>query len=109
LYWKWRNLNQCSDSRDMMTCTRAINGGTNGIDDRRRRYSDAQRCIRSVGSAMALADSMNTYSNSETFALATGTAAGIITLATILTVAIVIISTMFVFKVSKGFKIVETA
>lgn len=98
LYWKWRNLNGCSDSRDMMTCTRAINGGTNGIDDRRRRYNDAQRCISSVGGAMAMADSANTYANSDSFSLTSGASAAIIVIASILTIAIVILSVMFVGK-----------
>jgi len=49
LYWKWTNLNKCSDARDLTACTRLINGGTNGIADRKNKYSSAQRCITALG------------------------------------------------------------
>lgn len=37
-YWDTRHLNQYADQKDMMTITRRINGGTNGLDDRMARY-----------------------------------------------------------------------
>lgn len=44
--WYWTaarpQLNRLSDARDLDGATRAINGGTNGIDDRRARWS---RCL----------------------------------------------------------------
>ena len=42
--WYWttqRPLNQLSDAGDLTGATRAINGGTNGINDRRARYNRA--------------------------------------------------------------------
>jgi predicted chitinase len=44
--WYWttqRPLNEYSDQGDLEKATRAINGGTWGIDDRRRRY---ERCLQ---------------------------------------------------------------
>jgi hypothetical protein len=49
LYWSWRSLNTCSDNRDIDTCTRLINGGTNGIADRVTKYNSAKTCITSLG------------------------------------------------------------
>lgn len=49
--WYWttqRPLNDLSDRRDLEGATRAINGGLNGIDDRRTRY---QRCL-AIGDAL---------------------------------------------------------
>lgn len=53
LYWTWRDLNSCSDSRDMNSCTRKINGGTNGLQDRIAKYNTAKRCITSIGGGNA--------------------------------------------------------
>lgn len=43
--WYWTDarpqLNRLSDARDLVGATRAINGGLNGIDDRRARYNRA--------------------------------------------------------------------
>lgn len=41
-FWKKNNLNRFADKRDIVGCTRAINGGLNGFDDRKRRYRFAQ-------------------------------------------------------------------
>jgi nucleoid-associated protein YgaU len=45
LYWQWRSLNIEADAGDLVGATKKINGGTNGLDDRRRKYDDAKRCI----------------------------------------------------------------
>jgi putative chitinase len=34
-YWKSRKINLCADKDDIVSCTKKINGGTNGIADRR--------------------------------------------------------------------------
>lgn len=40
-FWKTNNINSIADRGDVDAMTRAVNGGTNGIDDRRRRWNDA--------------------------------------------------------------------
>jgi len=108
LFWKWNNLNSCSDSRDMLKCTRTINGGTNGLGERKRHYSDAQRCITTVGSrAMGASDS--TYTNSDSsFSLSSGASAAIIIFASILVAVLIVVTVMFVLKFRKN-KLVEVA
>ncbi len=45
LYWDAHNLNQCADADDIVTITRRINGGLNGIDDRKAMLARAKRYI----------------------------------------------------------------
>jgi putative chitinase len=40
-YWGMRNINRLADADDFVGVTKAINGGTNGIEDRRRRLARA--------------------------------------------------------------------
>ena len=40
-YWKSRNLNQYADANNIETITRRINGGQNGLADRKARYKTA--------------------------------------------------------------------
>jgi predicted chitinase len=47
-YWNSRNLNGPSDARDIVTATKLINGGTNGLSARQAMYATAQRCITSL-------------------------------------------------------------
>lgn len=44
-YWQDHNLNAYADADDLETITRRINGGTNGIDDRRKRTALAKELI----------------------------------------------------------------
>lgn len=37
-FWKIRNLNKYCDTNDIVGMTRVINGGTNGLDDRKAKY-----------------------------------------------------------------------
>ena len=41
-YWKSRNCNALADSTDFIELTRAINGGLNGLDDRKAYYGRAK-------------------------------------------------------------------
>jgi putative chitinase len=43
-FWATRQLNELADSDDLLTITKRINGGTNGLDDRARRLKLA-KCL----------------------------------------------------------------
>lgn len=40
-FWSTNNLNHLSDKGDLVAITKRINGGTNGLDDRKRYYASA--------------------------------------------------------------------
>jgi putative chitinase len=40
-FWETNNLNQYADSGDILTMTKRINGGTIGLEDRKRHYEHA--------------------------------------------------------------------
>lgn len=44
-YWTTNNLNAASDDNDVLTATKRINGGTNGLDDRQMRYTRAMAVL----------------------------------------------------------------
>jgi len=44
-YWKTRNLNECADADDIRTCTKKINGGYTGLEDRTRLYTKAKQVL----------------------------------------------------------------
>lgn len=46
-FWDRNNLNVIADTGDVEAVTRRVNGGTHGLDDRRRYYENAMRAFRS--------------------------------------------------------------
>jgi len=44
-YWKSRNLNALADANDIMGITKRINGGFNGLDDRKRYFARCKEII----------------------------------------------------------------
>lgn len=46
-FWSENNLNHWADRRDMITLTRRINGGENGLDDRIHQYNRALKILNS--------------------------------------------------------------
>lgn len=40
-FWETNNLNQWADTGDILTLTKRINGGTNGLEDRKKHYAHA--------------------------------------------------------------------
>jgi putative chitinase len=44
-YWNSRNLNAKADADDLLGITKAINGGTNGVEDRKARTAKAKGLI----------------------------------------------------------------
>lgn len=49
-FWNSRNINKSADSRDIVTMTRLINGGENGLDDRKEKW---ERALKILGSTSA--------------------------------------------------------
>lgn len=44
-FWKTNGLNELADKGDMVAVTRRVNGGTNGLDDRKARYDRAAKAL----------------------------------------------------------------
>lgn len=44
-FWHEKNLNQYADTGDIVTCTRRINGGENGLADRTARWNVAKKSL----------------------------------------------------------------
>ena len=45
-FWESNNLNQWADKRDILTLTKRINGGTIGLEDRKKHY---EHCLHVLG------------------------------------------------------------
>lgn len=56
-YWNERNINKSADARDIVTMTKLINGGTNGLDDRKEKW---ERALKIFGSNVAAAPAKTT-------------------------------------------------
>lgn len=44
-FWETNNLNQWADNDDILTLTKRINGGTIGLDDRKKHYEHAKHIL----------------------------------------------------------------
>jgi putative chitinase len=56
-YWKSRNLNATCDANDIVKMTKLINGGTIGLEDRKKHYNEALAILGGAASAAAPAAS----------------------------------------------------
>ncbi len=55
-YWKSKNLNALADADDIMTITRRINGGTNGLDDRKAYLAKITKLIQNPDNSLCRGD-----------------------------------------------------
>ena len=44
-FWDSRGLNSFADRDDILTITKRINGGTNGLEDRKKRLERAKKAL----------------------------------------------------------------
>ena len=56
-FWEVNNLNQWSDAGDILTLTKRINGGTIGLEDRKKHYAHALHVLGSEASSHAVTES----------------------------------------------------
>ncbi|GAB5376865.1 MAG: hypothetical protein AcusKO_33270 [Acuticoccus sp.] len=47
-YWKQRKINAPADSDDLIRCTRLVNGGLNGLEDRRQYLGKAKLALAAI-------------------------------------------------------------
>lgn len=60
-YWKSRNINAAADRDDLITATRLVNGGLNGLEDRSKYLRKAKQALASLeGVRVALNEGGNT-------------------------------------------------
>jgi putative chitinase len=59
-YWKKRNINAKADRDDLVAVTRAINGGTNGLADRRQYLGKAKTELARIGGVIVHAGNTDT-------------------------------------------------
>ena len=45
-YWATHGLNAFADSGNIVECTKEINGGTNGLADRKARWDNAKKVLK---------------------------------------------------------------
>jgi len=44
-FWSHNGLNKFADADDILGCTKRVNGGTNGLEDRTKHYKDAKAVL----------------------------------------------------------------
>ena len=60
-YWKDRNINTSADRDDLIKVTRLVNGGLNGLEDRRKYLQKAKTALANIeGIRVALSEGGNT-------------------------------------------------
>lgn len=60
-YWKSRNINAAADRDDLIKATRLVNGGLNGLEDRRNYLQKAKNALANIeGIRVALSEGGNT-------------------------------------------------
>jgi putative chitinase len=60
-YWKSRNINAAADQDDLIQATRLVNGGLNGLEDRRRYLQKAKTALAGIeGLRVAISEGGNT-------------------------------------------------
>jgi putative chitinase len=47
-YWKTNELNRYADAEDVTGCTKVINGGFNGLEDRKAHYAECRALLGST-------------------------------------------------------------
>jgi len=47
-FWNTRRLNDWADKGDILTVTKRINGGTNGLEDRTKHYKHIVEVLKSI-------------------------------------------------------------
>lgn len=50
-FWTWKNVNPTCDVQDFTACTKKVNGGTNGLDDRLSWLSKVRAVVNAVPSS----------------------------------------------------------
>lgn len=55
-YWTSRDINAAADNDDLVKATRLVNGGTNGLEDRRRYLNKAKIALAALDAALLARD-----------------------------------------------------
>lgn len=59
-FWTWKNVNPTCDVQDFTACTRKVNGGTNGLDDRLNWLTKVRNVVTAAPSSTGASTSTTT-------------------------------------------------